>query len=117
VTFAFAWKGVSLGIFLVALAAILHFKKDWEWIFVVMAGLSLLNAIGKGRWRWVPHPILWGAGLAYAYHTGKVGGWTMALALLGASLVVSFLVSLIPKPPPPPPPAARPGEGVVIDVK
>ena len=52
-TFAVAWRGVSRGIFLLALAAILHFAAPWQWIFVVMAGMSLLNAVGEGRWRWV----------------------------------------------------------------
>lgn len=116
-TFTLAWRGISLGLFLLALAAILHFGAPWQWIFVVMAGMSLLNAVGKGRWRWAPHPLLWGAGLSWSYATERVGGWTMALALLGASLIVAFLVSLAPRRPPAPPPPHRPGAGVVLDVE
>jgi hypothetical protein len=116
VTFTTAWRGISLGLFLVALAALIHFGADWRWIFVVMAGMSLLNAVGKGRWRWAPHPLLWGAGLTYSYATERVGGWTMALALVGASLIVAFLVSLVPRRPPAPLPPPRPGAGVVLDV-
>jgi len=121
-TFQRFWQGVSLGLFFLSLAAIVHFGGDWQWIFVVMAGMSLVNAVGKGRWRWAPQPLLWGAGLAYAYASppagqpGHVGGWTMFFALCGASIVLSFLTSLVPRRPPREAPPPRPGAGIVIDV-
>jgi hypothetical protein len=119
------WRGMSLGIFLIAIAGIVHSTKlTWHWMFVVMAGMAFVSALLRRRWRWAPHPLLWTCGLGYAYTSppegerGHVGGWTMFFALCGASLILSFLINLIPARPsrrdPPPPP--RPGDGIVIDV-
>jgi len=122
VTFVTWWRGLSLGLFLIAIAAIVHSGADWQWIFVVMFGMSFVNAVAKGRWRWVPQPLLWGTGLWYAYSSppegepGHIGGWTMFIALCGASLVLSFLTNLIPKRVPREESAPRPGAGIVIDV-
>ncbi len=118
------WRGMSLGFFLIAIAAILHRGAAWQWVFVVMAGMSFVNSLAKKRWRWAPQPLMWTAGLAYAYASppegerGHVGGWTMFFALCGASLVLSFLIHLVPKraPEESPAPPPRPGAGVVIDV-
>lgn len=121
-TIGFAWRGISLGVFLLAVAAIVHWDAPWQWVFVVMAGMSLVNAVVKGRRRFAPHPLLWGAGLAYAYLSPPppdprhFGGWTMFVALCGASLVLSFLISLVPSRPRRPAPPPRPGAGIVIDV-
>ncbi len=121
-TIGFVWRGISLGVLLLSLAALLRFDAPWQWVFVVMAGMSLVNAIVKGRWRFAPHPLLWGGGLAYAYLSPPApdprhfGGWTMLLALCGASLVLSFLISLVPARKPRPAPPPRPGAGIVIDV-
>jgi len=117
------WRGLSLGIFLIAIAAILQTGAAWQWIFVVMFGMSFVNALLKKRWRWAPQPVLWAAGLAFAYSSppegqaGHVGGWTMFFALCGASIFLSFLTSLVPKRPPREAPPPRPGAGVVIDVE
>jgi hypothetical protein len=116
---------MSLGLFLIAIAAIIHSDwLTWHWIFVVMFGMSFVNALAKKRWRWVPQPLMWCLGLSYAYSSppegqpGHVGGWTMFFALCGASLVLSFLTNLIPKRAPKerPAPPPRPGAGIVIDV-
>ena len=123
-TFLTWWRGLSLGLFLIAIAAISYHDADWQWIFVVMFGMSFVNALAKKRWRWAPQPLLWAAGLWYAYSSppegqpGHVGGWTMFFALCGASLVLSFLTNLIPRRAPKerPAPPPRPGAGIVIDV-
>ena len=114
------WGGVSLGVLFLALAAMVHYGRPWQWIFVVFAGMSLLNALAKGRWRWLPHPLLWGAGLSWSYAVPPgdprhVGGWTMFLALCGASVIVAFLVGLVPRRRRTEGPR-RPGEGVVVDI-
>jgi hypothetical protein len=117
VTARFVWGGISLGVFFIALGVIIArgWGENFQWLFVVMAGMSLVNAIVKGRWRFAPHPLLWAAGLGWAYATGY-NGWAMFWYLCGASVILGFLIGLIPRSPPPPPPAARPGAGVVIDV-
>ena len=119
------WRGLSLGLLLIAVAAILHDDHlTWHWMFVVLAAMSFVNALLKKRWRWAVQPLMWCLGLGFAYSTpaegqpGHIGGWTMFFALCGASLVLSFLIGLIPQRPetraaaPPP----RPGSGIVIDV-
>jgi len=90
----------------------------------VMAGMSFVTSLVKRRWRMALHPLLWAAGLAYACSSppagepGHVGGWTMFFALCGGSIVLSFLINLVPKSAPKeaPAPPPRPGAGVVIDV-
>jgi hypothetical protein len=111
VTPAAVWRNVSIGVLFLAVGVIVYRDAPWQWIFVVFAGLSLVNAVVKGRWRWTPHPLLWGLGLGWAYATG-MNAWAMFWWLLGGSVFLGFLVSLIPSRPPP-----RPGEGVVIDAE
>jgi hypothetical protein len=110
------WSGISLGVFFIALGVLVSTGEPWQWIFVVCAGMSLVNAVVKGRWRFAPHPLMWGLGLGWAYATGE-SAWGAFWVLCGASVIVAFLISLIPRRPPPPPPPARPGAGVVIDVE
>ena len=43
-------------------------------------------------------------------------GWAMFWYLCGASVILGFLIGLVPRSAPPPPPPPRPGSGVVIDV-
>jgi len=116
VTARMVWSGISLGVFFLALGVLVLTDAPWQWIFVVCGGMSLVNALVKRRWRFVPHPLLWTAGLAWAYATGT-NAWGVFWALCGASVIVGFLVGLVPRPPAPPPPPARPGAGVVIDVE
>ena len=110
------WSGISLGVFFLSLGVLVTTGAPWQWIFVVCAGMSLVNAVVKRRWRFAPHPLMWGSALSYAYVTG-MSGWGMFWGLCGASVIVGFLVGLIPRSPPPPPPPARPGAGIVIDVE
>ncbi len=112
------WRNVSLGVFCIAVGALVYLDAPWQWIFVVFAGLSLVNALVKGRWRWAPHPLAWGLGLGWAYATGT-SAWAMFWWLCGGSVFLAWLVSLVPRRPPPGPagPPSRPGDGVVIDVE
>jgi len=111
-----AWRNLAPGVFLLGLGASLAGPWAWQWIFVHLAAMSVVNALVKRRWRSLPHGLLWGCGLGFSYATGRVGGWPMFWMLCGASIILSFLLSLVPDPPPPPPPPRRPGAGVVIDV-
>ena len=115
-TAALFWNGVSLGVFCVALGVVVATGAEWQWLFVVMAAMSFVNAAVKRRWRFAPHPLMWAGGLAYAYATG-MNAWAMFWWLCGASLIASFLIGLVPRRPPEPPPPARPGDGIVIDVE
>lgn len=108
-----AWRNVAPGVFLLGFGIILARFEDWQWVFVLLCGMSVVKGVLRRNWAWLVHPLAWGAGLSWSYATGKVSGWAMFLMLCGASLLLSFLLSLVPKPPPPPP---RPGSGTVIDV-
>lgn len=112
-----AWKSIAPGILFIAIGVILATDLEWQWIFVVVAGLSLGNALVKRRWRWAPHPLLWGAGLGWTYAHRPGEGWSAFWMLCGISIILSFLVGLVPRRPPPPPPPRPPGAGVVIDVE
>jgi len=113
------WTRISVGVFLLGLAAIFQLGGRWWWMFVLIAGMSAVKAAVTGRWRWFPHPFLWAAGLSYAFASPEVGGGTMFVALAGASLLLGFFISLVPRrerrPPPSPPPP--PGAGVVLDAE
>ena len=111
------WGGISVGVFFIALGALVAAGAPLRWLLVVLAGMSFVNAVVKRRWRFAPHPLLWGAGLGWAYATGG-NAWAMLWYLCGASVILGFLIGLVPRrvPPPPPPPVQRPGDGVVIDV-
>ena len=111
----FIWGGISLGVFFIALGVLVATDAPLHWLFVVMAGMSFVNAVVKRRWRFAPHPLIWSAGLGWAYATG-FSGWAMFWYLCGASVILGFLIGLVPRSAPPPPPPPRPGSGVVIDV-
>jgi len=115
VTARLVWGGISLGVFFIALGVLVATGAPLRWLLIVLAGMSLVNAVVKGRWRFAPHPLMWGAGLGWAYATGS-NAWAMFWYLCGASVIVGFLIGLVPRRPPPPPPPPRPGAGVVIDV-
>jgi len=93
---ATVWRNVSLGVFFLAVAALLYLGEFWPWILVVFCGMWLVNAVFKGQWRWAPHPLLWGLGLGYAFASATVGGWAMFWALCGASIILSYLIGLVP---------------------
>jgi len=111
------WRNIAPGVFLVGLGAVLAWAPFWQWVFVVLAGMSVLNALVKRKWHKVPLGILWTAGLSWSYATGRIGGWAMFFMLCGASIVLGPLLARLfrPKDPPASPPP-RPGAGVVIDV-
>ena len=115
---ATVWRNLSLGVFCLAVGALVYLDLPWKWIFVVVAGMSLVRALVSARWRWAPHPLLWGLGLGWAY-AGGFSGWVMFWWLCGGSVILAFLISLVPRRPPParagPPP--RPGDGVVLDAE
>ncbi|MCK6479871.1 MAG: hypothetical protein L6R43_06905 [Planctomycetes bacterium] len=112
-----AWKQVAPGVFLLSLGAVLAFAPAWQWIFVVVCGMSAVNALVKSRWLWLPHPLLWAAGLSFSYATGKVGGWPMFWMLCGGSVLLSFLLGLLPVVSRPPSPPRRPGAGTILDAE
>ena len=117
-TAASVWRNLSLGVLCIAVGAIVYLDAAWQWIFVVFAGISLVNALVKGHLRWAPHPLLWGLGLGWAYAKG-MNAWAMFWWLCGGSVILGWLISLIPRRPRPEldEPPRRPGEGVVIDVE
>ena len=111
-----AWRGISLGVFLLAVGVLLMMPWRWQWIFVVICGSSAVNAILKGSWRWLPHPVMWGVGLGFSYATGTVGGWAMFWMLCGLSIILGYLIGLVPRAAPKEPHRA-PGARVVLDAE
>ena len=113
-----AWKGISLGVFLIALAVIVQSPTiTWHWIVPVMAGMSFLNSVLKGSWRFAPHPLIWCAGFAYTILSPTLRRWEALLYLSGISIILAFLIGLIPHRKRPAAVPPRPGDGVVIDVE
>ncbi len=115
------WSAVSLGVFFLALAWMTYADLPWYWVFVVLCGTSALGSLVKGWWRRSLVALLWGGVLAWSFLDERVGGWTALWLLLGGSIILGWLLSLIPRrsprdpdgPPPPPPP----GAGVVIEAE
>jgi len=97
-----AWSSISLGVFLIALAWVIQAGYPLKWLWVVLCGTSTVGALVKGHWRWSVHPALWGAGLSYAFTNEGVSGWAAFFGLLGGSLILGWLVRLVPRTPPPP---------------
>jgi hypothetical protein len=113
-----AWKGVSLGVFLLAIAVILQSPTiTWHWILPVMAGMSFLNAVLKGSWRFAIHPLVWCAGLSWAILSPTLTRWPAIFGLCGISIILAFLIGRIPHRRRPAAVPPRPGDGVIIDVE
>ena len=112
------WKGISLGVFFIALAVIIQSEAiRWPWLLPVMAAMSFVNAVLKGAWRFAPHPLLWCAGLSWTIVSPTLTIGPAFLYLCGTSIILAFLISLIPHRPAPAAVPPRPGDGVVIDVE
>ena len=110
------WRNISIGVFFLAVGGLLWLGAFWPWILVVFCGMSLLNSLLKGNWRWAIHPLLWGLGISYAIASGTVGGWAMFWALCGASIILSYVVGLVPRRVSRTPHRA-PGARIVIDAE
>jgi hypothetical protein len=120
VTAARVWSSISLGVFLLALAVLIQTGAGAKWILVIFCATSAVGAFAKGWWRWGLHPLLWGAAFADHFLNARFETWALVFGLLGASLILSFVVDLLAgKRPPSPPPAPRGGggSGVVIDAE
>ena len=94
------WRNVSFGVFLVATGVLLAMGRFWPWILVVLCGMSFLNAALKAQWRWAVHPLLWGGVLSWMYATQYDGICAAVVVLCGGSIILWYVVDLIPRPKP-----------------
>jgi predicted phage tail protein len=118
------WSALSFGILLIGAALIVQ-SGVLSWLLVLLAVSSLFNALIKKRWRFVPHPLLWAAGMSWAIMNEDINGFAMFLALCGASFILWRVMAMLsPKPSrpgpgrvPPPRPRSDPPGGPVLDAE